>query len=132
VKAEDIVAASVLSGNRNFEARVHQSIKANFLMSPPLVVAFAIAGTVDIDLTSEPLGEDRTGRPVFLKEIWPSLAEIDAVMADAVDPDAYRTLYGEESLRNEWWDQVPESGGTLYPWDPASTYVQEPPYFIPF
>ncbi|MBI2897293.1 MAG: aconitate hydratase [Deltaproteobacteria bacterium] len=132
VGQNDIVAAAVLSGNRNFEARVHQSIKANFLMSPPLVVAFAIAGRVDIDLTTEPLGTDKDGRPVYLRDIWPSSAEVEALAAAALDPETYRRLYGRESMRNELWDAIPVAPGTLYRWDPESTYIQEPPYFIPF
>jgi aconitate hydratase len=128
----DVVAASVLSGNRNFEARVHQSVKANFLMSPPLVVAFAIAGRVDLDLEREPLGAGADGRPVFLREIWPAPAEIDALRGAAADPDAYRANYGGGFAGNPRWDALPVRGGTLYTWDPASTYVQEPPYFVPF
>jgi aconitate hydratase len=128
----DVVVASVLSGNRNFEARVHQSVKANFLMSPPLVVAFAIAGRVDVDLEREPLGMDRDGRPVFLREIWPSFDEIAAHGVEARDPAAYRENYGRGFSDNERWNALPVRGGKLYEWDPSSTYIQEPPYFTPF
>jgi aconitate hydratase A / 2-methylisocitrate dehydratase len=128
----DVVAASVLSGNRNFEARIHQSVKANFLMSPPLVVAFAIAGRVDVDLENEPLGTGKDGRPVFLREVWPTVAEIDALRAAATDPDAYRANYGGGFTENARWNALPVRGGKLYEWDPASTYIQEPPYFVPF
>jgi aconitate hydratase len=128
----DVVAASVLSGNRNFEARVHQSVKANFLMSPPLVVAFALAGRVNVDLEREPLGAGRDGRPVFLREIWPTFEEVEALRAAATDPQAYRANYGAGFGGNPRWDALPVRGGKLYAWDPASTYVQEPPYFTPF
>jgi aconitate hydratase len=127
----DVVAASVLSGNRNFEARVHQSVKANFLMSPPLVVAFALAGRVDVDLEREPLGVDADGRPVFLREIWPTFEEIDALRAQATDPEAYRANYARAGA-SERWSALPVRGGKLYEWDRASTYIQEPPYFTPF
>jgi aconitate hydratase len=127
----DVVAASVLSGNRNFEARVHQSVKANFLMSPPLVVAFAIAGRVDIDLEREPLGLGADGRPVFLREIWPTFEEIDALRGQATDPEAYRANYARAG-GSERWNALPVRGGKLYEWNPASTYIQEPPYFTPF
>jgi aconitate hydratase len=128
----DVVAASVLSGNRNFEARVHQSVKANFLMSPPLVVAFALAGRVDVDLEREPLGAGSDGRPVFLRELWPTFQEVEALRAAATDPAAYRDNYGKGFGGNPRWDALPVRGGMLYAWDPASTYVQEPPYFMPF
>jgi aconitate hydratase len=128
----DVVTASVLSGNRNFEARVHQSVKANFLMSPPLVVAFAIAGRVDVDLEREPLGIGKDGRPVFLREIWPTFEEVDALRAAATDPAAYRANYGGGFTENAAWNSLPVRGGKLYEWDPSSTYIQEPPYFTPF
>ncbi len=132
VTRNDVVAASVLSGNRNFEARVHQSIKANFLMSPPLVVAFALAGRVDIDLSSEPLGLDREGRPVLLREIWPALAEIRDLMQSALSPEAYRRLYRDFAAQNPKWNEIPSAVGTVYDWDPQSTYIQEPPFFVDF
>jgi aconitate hydratase len=127
----DVVAASVLSGNRNFEARVHQSVKANFLMSPPLVVAYAIAGRVDVDLEHEPLGRGADGRPVYLREIWPTFEEIEALRGAAADPAAYRANYGG-SGGSERWNALPVRGGKLYEWNPSSTYIQEPPYFTPF
>ncbi|MCW5573517.1 MAG: aconitate hydratase, partial [Steroidobacteraceae bacterium] len=128
IARHDIIAASVLSGNRNFEARIHQSVKANFLMSPPLVVAFAIAGRIDIDLTREPLAEVE-GRGIFLRDLWPTLEEIDALRGQASDPEVYRRIYGDFAGRNPLWNEIPSGSGQLYDWDPASTYIQEPPYF---
>ncbi len=128
----DLIAASVLSGNRNFEARVHQSIKANFLMSPPLVVAFAIAGRVDIDLSREPLGKASDGKDVYLRDIWPDLKEINALMSAAMDPETYRRLYRDFEAHNPLWNDIPTSTGNVYKWDPESTYIQEPPYFENF
>lgn len=132
VGEHDLIAASVLSGNRNFEARVHQSIKANFLMSPPLVVAFALAGRVDIDLTTEPLGRDPNGADVRLKDIWPGSEEVKALLRSAFDPETYRRLYGSFSENNPLWDEIPTSVGQVYEWDSESTYIQEPPYFENF
>ncbi len=129
--AHDLVCASVLSGNRNFEARIHPALKANFLMSPPLVVAFAIAGRVDIDLTHEPLGLDRDGRPVLLKDIWPSSQEIAAAMLHATDPATYRALYGDFSRGNPLWNDIPLVAGQVYAWEPSS-YIAEPPFFADF
>jgi aconitate hydratase len=129
VKAEDIIAASVLSGNRNFEARVHQSIKANFLMSPPLVVAFAIAGTVDIDMARDPLGFGRDGHPVFLRDIWPSAEEIEAAMNASLKPEVYQRLYSGYSDQNPKWNEVESTVGNVYAWNQASTYIQRPPFF---
>jgi len=123
----DLVACSVLSGNRNFEARVHQNVKANFLMSPPLVVAFALAGRVDIDLGNEPLGQGRDG-PVFLKDIWPGNEEIAAVLPYAANPTVYRS-YRNVGADNPLWDAVPAAAGQVYAWDTTSTYIQEPPFF---
>jgi len=128
----DLIAASVLSGNRNFEARVHQSIKANFLMSPPLVVAFAIAGRVDIDLSKDPLGKDKDGKDVYLSEIWPNLQEINGLLSAAMDPETYRRLYRDFEAQNPLWNEIPTSTGSVYQWDPSSTYIQEPPYFENF
>ncbi|HEY6005926.1 MAG TPA: aconitate hydratase [Anaeromyxobacter sp.] len=131
VADNDVVVASVLSGNRNFEARVHQSVKANFLMSPPLVVAFALAGRVSVDLEKEPLGLGKDGKPVFLRDIWPTVAEVDALRGAATDPEEYRKNYAafDENAR---WNALPVRGGKVYEWDPKSTYIQEPPYFTPF
>ena len=128
----DIVAASVLSGNRNFEARVHQNIKANFLMSPPLVVAYALAGTVVRDVYLHPLGQDRDGNDVFLKDIWASLDEVKAVLEEAFDPAVYRRLYSQFAEQNPLWNEIPSSSGHVYEWDQNSTYIQEPPYFEDF
>ena len=125
----DLVVASVLSGNRNFEARVHQAVKANFLMSPPLVVAFALAGRVDIDFETEPLGTSQDGKPVYLKDLWPSNEEIAAVMHTATDAAAYRKIYADVGADNPLWDAVSAPAGTVYQWDTKSTYIQEPPFF---
>ncbi|NWG13183.1 MAG: aconitate hydratase AcnA [Acidobacteria bacterium] len=132
INRNDVIAASVLSGNRNFEARVHPSVKGNFLMSPLLVVAYALAGRVDIDLTSEPLGRDRGGQEVYLRDVWPSSQEIDALMSTAFDPETYRKLYGDFADQNPLWNEVPGGAGDVYAWDPESTYIQEPPYFEDF
>jgi len=128
----DLVAASVLSGNRNFEARVHQNIKANFLMSPPLVVAFALAGRVDLDLSTEPLGQDRDGRDVYLKELWPSLQEIRDQMQAALKPEVFRKLYANFTEQNPKWNEIPSTPGNVYQFDEKSTYIQEPPFFAGF
>jgi aconitate hydratase len=128
----EVVGASVLSGNRNFEARIHQALKANFLMSPPLVVAFAIAGNVAVDLTREPLGHDRQGRDVYLRDLWPTLEEVSALLAVANDPESYRRNYADVAGQNPAWQQMRAPTGVVYTWDPASTYVREPPYFVPF
>ncbi|HVF48652.1 MAG TPA: aconitate hydratase [Pyrinomonadaceae bacterium] len=132
VTKNDLVAASVLSGNRNFEARVHQSIKANFLMSPPLVVAFALAGRVNIDLTSEPVGRGNDGEDVFLRDIWPTLEEVSEGLRTATDPETYRRLYSDFAEQNPLWNEIPSVTGQVYQWDTSSTYIQEPPYFEKF
>jgi aconitate hydratase len=129
VTEHQLVAAAVLSGNRNFEGRVHPQVRASYLASPPLVVAYALAGTVDIDLDNEPLGTDHSGRPVYLRDIWPSQAEILQAMEQAIRPDMFR-----ESYKNVWdgnpnWNAIPVAGGALYEWRPDSTYIQEPPFF---
>jgi len=126
----NLVAAAVLSGNRNFEGRINPLVKANYLASPPLVVAYALAGTVDIDLTREPLGVGSDGRPVYLKEIWPGQDEIDAAMAAAVRPAMFRTRYADVLVANQQWNEIPVSPGELYAWDPESTYIQEPPFLM--
>ncbi len=125
----DLVAAAVLSGNRNFEARVHQNVKANFLMSPPLVVAYALAGTVRIDLAHDPLGHDTAGHPVYLADLWPDATEIAAVMATATNPEIYRTRYHDLTANNPLWAEVPAPTGQLYQWDARSTYIRQPPFF---
>src|SRR3982075_884526 len=128
ITKNDVIAASVLSGNRNFEARVHQNIKANFLMSPPLVVAFAIAGRVDIDVDKEPIGLGRDGKPVYLRDIWPTAEEMNAALGAATDPDMYRANYGGDLAReNKEWSDIPAGTGLIYRWDPKSTYIREPP-----
>ena len=132
IAQHDLVAASVLSGNRNFEARVHQSIKANFLMSPPLVVAFALAGRVDIDLTKDPLGKGKKGEDVFLKDLWPSLQEVRDAMQSALKPEVFRRLYHDFAGQNPKWNEIPAATGNVYEWDAASTYIQEPPFFASF
>ncbi|HLM00559.1 MAG TPA: aconitate hydratase, partial [Pyrinomonadaceae bacterium] len=128
----DLVAASVLSGNRNFEARVHQNIKANFLMSPPLVVAYALAGTVVKDVYLEPIGQDSDGSDVFLKDIWASLDEVKELLQAAFDPETYKRLYSEFAEQNPLWNSIPTTAGSVYEWDKDSTYIQEPPYFEDF
>jgi aconitate hydratase len=128
----DLIAASVLSGNRNFEARVHQSIKANFLMSPPLVVAFALAGRVDIDMSKEPIGKGKDGEDVYLKDIWPSSREIGAALGAATDAATYKRLYSDFTSENPLWNEIPSSTGDVYEWDKSSTYIQEPPFFENF
>jgi aconitate hydratase len=132
VSERDVVAASVLSGNRNFEARVHQSIKANFLMSPPLVVAFALAGRIDVDLTTEAIGTGSHGEDVYLRDIWPTLEEIKELMRTAFDPATYQQLYGNFAEQNPMWNEIPSTEGNVYQWDVESTYIREPPYFDGF
>ncbi|MDI6746963.1 MAG: aconitate hydratase [Rhodocyclaceae bacterium] len=131
IAAHDLVCAAVLSGNRNFEARIHPALKANFLMSPPLVVAFAIAGRVDIDLAREPLGIGRDGRPVLLQDVWPSSQEIAAAMHHATDPATYRALYADFARGNPLWNDIPVDAGQTYAWEPSS-YIAEPPFFAGF
>ncbi len=130
ISSADLVAAAVLSGNRNFEGRVHPYVRANYLASPPLVVAYALAGTVDIDLASEPLGVDPDGQPVYLSDIWPSSAEIQETIAAAVQPEMFQQKYADVFTGNEIWNNIPSSAGELFAWDEASTYIQEPPFFI--
>jgi len=129
VVKNDVVACAVLSGNRNFEARVHQSLKANFLMSPPLVVAFAIAGTVRIDTDKDPIGTGKDGKPVFLKDLWPSDDEIAAMLKFANDAEKFRREYGDLAGAKDLWDAIPESKGAVFDYDPQSTYILEPPFF---
>src|SRR6266513_1234013 len=128
----DLIAASVLSGNRNFEARVHQNIKANFLMSPPLVVAFALAGRVDLDLTKEPIGKDKDGKETFLRDLWPSLKEVRDAMQSALTPEVFRKLYRDFANQNPKWNEIPSSTGDIYQWDEKSDYIHEPPFFKDF
>ncbi|MEJ7699611.1 MAG: aconitate hydratase AcnA [Pyrinomonadaceae bacterium] len=128
----DLVAASVLSGNRNFEARIHQNIKANFLMSPPLVVAYALAGTVIKDVYLHPIGQDKDGNDVFLKDIWATLDEVKEVLQTAFEPEMYKKLYADFAEQNPLWNEIPSSEGDVYEWEESSTYIQEPPYFTDF
>src|SRR5947209_5774122 len=128
----DLVAASVLSGNRNFEARVHQNIKANFLMSPPLVVAFALAGRVDVDLSKEPIAKDKDGKETFLRDLWPSLKEVRDAMQSALKPEVFRKLYRDFADQNPKWNEIPSSTGEVYQWDEKSDYIHEPPFFKDF
>jgi len=128
----DLVAASVLSGNRNFEARVHQNIRANFLMSPPLVVAFALAGRVDVDLSGEPIGTDKHGKETFLRDLWPSLTEIRDAMQSALKPEIFRKLYRDFADQNPKWNEIPSSTGDIYQWNEKSDYIHEPPFFEDF
>jgi aconitate hydratase len=132
VVKNDLVAASVLSGNRNFEARVHSSVKANFLMSPPLVVAFALAGHIDIDLTTEPIAKDKAGKDVYLRDLWPTMREIRDAMKSALKPEIFRALYKDFAAQNPAWNEIPSSVGDVYRWDTKSTYIQEPPFFENF
>lgn len=130
VSTADLVAAAVLSGNRNFEGRINPLVKANFLASPPLVVAYALAGTVDIDLNTEPLGTGKGGQPVYLRDIWPSDAEVAQVVDEMVRPEMFRTRYGNVFQSNEMWNHIQTTEGDLYQWDPQSTYIQEPPFLV--
>ncbi len=132
IAEHDLIAASVLSGNRNFEARVHQNIKANFLMSPPLVVAFALAGRVDLDLNKDPLGKDKDGKDVYLKDLWPSLGEIRDMMQSALTPEIFRKLYRDFADQNPKWNEISSSTGEVYQWDDASDYIHDPPFFADF
>ncbi len=129
IKDHDLIAASVLSGNRNFEARIHSAVKANFLMSPPLVVAFAIAGRVDIDLTKDPLGYDKDGKPVLLREIWPSSHEINQAISKGINSSMFKQRYSHVLEDNPLWGQISILEGPLYTWNPTSSYIQNPPYF---
>ncbi len=129
IHGADLVAASVLSGNRNFEGRVHASVRANYLASPPLVVAYALAGTVDINLTTEPLGRDANGDAVYLRDLWPSSDEVSAALDRALRPETFRRMYGNVWNGNPTWNEIPVDASELYPWDETSTYIQEPPFF---
>ena len=132
VTKNDIVGAAVLSGNRNFEARIHQAIRANFLMSPPLVVAFGLAGTVNIDMSKDPIGTGRDGNPVYLRDIWPSQEEVATVMKYATDPEMFKKVFSAFKEGNPLWDEIPAAVGAVYKWQPTSTYVRLPPYFDGF
>lgn len=129
VKEGDLIVAGVLSGNRNFEGRIHPYVKANYLASPPLVVAYALAGTVDIDLQKEPIGQDKDGNDVYLKDIWPTADEIAEHLDSAIRPELFEEQYGD-IFESEEWDEIPIGGGDLYEWKEESTYIQEPPFFM--
>jgi aconitate hydratase len=128
VKADDLVVAAVLSGNRNFEGRIHPQVRASFLASPPLVVAFALAGTVDVDLTTQPLGEDPNGAPVYLRDVWPSAAEISDTLSRVLKPEQFSEEYSHVFDGDELWRALPVPEGNEFAWDPDSTYVREPPF----
>jgi aconitate hydratase len=129
IRQDDLVVASVLSGNRNFEGRINPDVKANYLASPPLVVAYALAGTVDIDLTNEPIGISGDGRDIYLRDIWPTHAEVQQLKAHCITPEQFRSQYANVFTGNETWNQVPVSHSELYNWDENSTYIQNPPFF---
>ena len=129
VEENELVVAAVLSGNRNFEGRINPDVKANYLASPPLVVAYALAGKVDVDLENDPLGEDSDGNPVYLKDIWPSQEEISETVENSLDPSMFEKQYGNVYTGNEQWNEVDVPEGNLYDWDPDSTYVKEPNFF---
>jgi aconitate hydratase len=130
ISEADLISAAVLSGNRNFEGRINPYVRANYLASPPLVVAYALAGTVDIDLLNEPLGTGEDGKPVYLRQIWPEASEIRSVVEASLTPDMFRSRYHDVFTGNETWNEIPVSGGDIYPWRDESTYIQEPPFFL--
>ena len=129
LREKDITACSVLSGNRNFEGRVHAEVKMNYLASPPLVVAYALVGTLDVDLTTEPLGTGSDGLPVFLRDVWPTQREVQDVLAEAIDADMYRRVYRDVFAGDTRWNALDAPATDRFPWDPESTYVRAPPYF---
>ncbi|HEX4929184.1 MAG TPA: aconitate hydratase AcnA, partial [Gaiellaceae bacterium] len=129
VEEGDLVVCSVLSGNRNFEARIHPEVKANYLASPPLVVAYALAGRMDLDLLEEPLGEDQDGNDVYLRDLWPSAAEIQETITASVRGEMFRSTYADVFTGDEQWRDLPVPEGELFEWEPDSTYVRRPPYF---
>ncbi|WP_170007247.1 aconitate hydratase AcnA [Bacillus fonticola] len=129
ISSSDLLVSSVLSGNRNFEGRIHPLVKANYLASPPLVVAYALAGTVDIDLQNEPIGKDKDGNDVFFADIWPTRDEIQEVVRNTVTPELFRAEYGRVFDDNERWNEIQTSSEPLYSWDDSSTYIQNPPFF---
>lgn len=130
IEENDLTVASVLSGNRNFEGRIHPLVKANYLASPPLVVAYALAGTVNIDFDKDPIGHNQAGEAVYLKDIWPSSLEISQVMNTAITAEQFRKQYAQVFNANQRWNQLPTPKGVLYEWDEDSTYIQEPPFFV--
>jgi aconitate hydratase len=130
VQENDLVVAAVLSGNRNFEGRIHPLTRANYLASPPLVIAYALAGTLDVDLQHDPLGHTPAGEPVYLRDIWPSQEEIRAAVSGSLKPELFEVEYANVFDGNETWNQIAVPEGDLYDWDEASTYIQEPPFFV--
>ena len=129
IEEKDLVAAAVLSGNRNFEGRIHSHVKASYLASPPLVVAYALAGTVNIDLTKDPIGQDPEGNDVFLKDIWPTSEEINELIANNINADMFRKNYGKVFDGSAAWNAISSADSQLYPWSEASTYIKNPPFF---
>jgi aconitate hydratase len=129
IKDHNLVAVSVLSGNRNFEGRINPLCRANYLASPPLVVAYALAGRMDFDIVNEPLGSDKAGKPVYLRDIWPTPQEVEAAMRDSVSSDMFRKEYADVFTGDEHWRALPIPEGDLYAWDAKSTYIKHPPYF---
>ena len=129
VEKDNLAVVSVLSGNRNFEGRVNPHVKANYLASPPLVVAYALAGTIDIDFTTQPVGRGKDGRDVYLKDIWPSQKEVNDAVSSCIEPAMFKRQYENVGAKNPQWNDVPVRGGELFDWDPKSTYIQHPPYF---
>jgi aconitate hydratase len=129
IQEADLIVSGVLSGNRNFEGRIHQLVQANYLASPPLVVAYALAGTVDIDLSNDAIGEDEAGEPVYLKDIWPTSEEVRKAVDAAITPEMFREEYDGIETSNETWNNIKIPEGSIYEWDEASTYVQHPPFF---
>jgi aconitate hydratase len=130
IREDDLVVASVLSGNRNFEGRVHPLTRVNYLASPPLVVAYALAGTVDIDLSEDPIGYDRDNNPITLKDIWPHPDEIREAIEGVITPDLYTSEYANIFMGDKAWNEITSAASDLYPWDETSTYIQEPPFFL--
>ena len=129
VNSHDLAVVSVLSGNRNFEGRINPDVKMNYLASPPLVVAYALAGSMDVDLFNEPLGQDPDGTDVFLKDVWPSPAEVEEVVAEAITAEMFAADYADVFAGDERWQSLPTPEGKTFEWDPESTYVRRPPYF---
>src|SRR5207253_6363497 len=129
VSDRDLAVVAVLSGNRNFEGRIHPQVRASYLASPPLVVAYALAGSIDVDLAHDPLGRDPAGEPVYLRDLWPTPDEIKAVVAESVQPQMFTEKYGHVFEGDERWQLLPIPAGSLYEWDTGSTYIQAPPFF---
>jgi aconitate hydratase len=129
IKDHDLIVTSVLSGNRNFEGRIHQLVKMNYLASPPLVVAYALTGTMNCDIVADPIGEDQDGNPVYLKDIWPSQAEVEQLVLENIDREMFRSTYASVFAGDSNWNQIDSPEGEIYAWDAASTYVKSPPYF---